>query len=173
MPKVFEYKCNSCDFMYHSGWGGYFYVVDNLNNRMGCSHPGEHYQVCKVLGVAEDDYFDIYFNRIKVPGLLSSKKVKERYEKLLEVKAMLNRYTGFNSDCICLDCFCQFELDVGDSETAKRSARWHYKSIAQIDERICPDCKSDKVVTVLELENHPCPRCKEGKVVAVDTGILS
>lgn len=58
--------------------------------------------------------------------------------------AMAAGRVGFNSDCVCLDCLHQFNLDL------KRDARR------------CPDCASERVCATLELVGKPCPKCNDG-----------
>ena len=66
---------------------------------------------------------------------------------------LISEMTGQNSDCICLSCLSQFEMDV-DKEP-----------------RSCPNCNSNQVRAVLELVDGVCPKCKAGTIVAEDTGI--
>lgn len=80
--------------------------------------------------------------------------------------------TGFNSDCVCLNCLHQFELDIGDYEIAE-SWRYFYGAIRRRDERRCLYCNSVEVRTVFELIDEPCPKCKEGKIEEIITGIIS
>jgi DNA-directed RNA polymerase subunit RPC12/RpoP len=63
--------------------------------------------------------------------------------------------TGFNSDCLCLDCLHQFQMDT----------KW--------DERVCPECNSVEIMTTRELIGKNCPRCKEGIIVEIDTGFIT
>lgn len=65
---------------------------------------------------------------------------------------LIHTMTGQNSDCICLSCLSQFEMDV-DKE-----------------KRDCPICHSNQVSAVLELVQGQCPACKVGIIVQEDTG---
>jgi hypothetical protein len=62
--------------------------------------------------------------------------------------------TGFNSDCLCLDCLHEFQMDT----------EW--------DDRLCPRCGSAKVKTTQELIDRPCPKCKLGTMRQIDTGLV-
>jgi len=79
--------------------------------------------------------------------------------------------TGFNSECVCLDCLHQFEADLGD----ERANVWRmfYGADREKDERRCPKCRSTNVKTTFELIGSPCPQCKEGVIEEIVTGIVS
>ena len=90
-------------------------------------------------------------------------------------KQMILDQTGYNSDCVCLNCLHQFELDIGDDEGAEdnneRSVRYYYCKYSMFhsygtnkrrDQRICPKCKSENVKTVIEMVDKTCPKCKTG-----------
>lgn len=79
---------------------------------------------------------------------------------------------GFNSDCVCLSCLRQFELDIGDDEKAE-SLRYSYRATMRRDERRCPHCKSPNVKTVFELIGKPCPKCNKGTIKEIYTGSIS
>jgi len=81
--------------------------------------------------------------------------------------------TGFNSDCVCLDCLKQFELDLGYPEKPMNSMRYFYEHTKERDKRECPYCKSSRVKAVLELIGEPCPKCKVGTIKEIYTGIIS
>jgi hypothetical protein len=66
---------------------------------------------------------------------------------------LIREMTGHNSDCLCLSCLSQFEMDV-DKE-----------------QRSCPGCQSNQVSAVRELVGGVCPKCKAGTIVEEDTGI--
>ena len=74
-------------------------------------------------------------------------------------KELIKSKTGYNSYCVCLDCLDLFVLDLGDDEKAE-SWRYYYKMTIQRDERICPNCESRHVKTVLEMIGETCPKCK-------------
>jgi predicted amidohydrolase len=50
MPKVYEYKCNQCDFDLGWGWGGHLFVIDDKGERIVCNHPGEEGTIIETLG---------------------------------------------------------------------------------------------------------------------------
>lgn len=68
---------------------------------------------------------------------------------------LIRERTGFLSNCFCMVCQSQFQLDL------KR------------DTRICPDCASLEVVSANEAVGHSCPKCKTGTIVTKDTGIMT
>jgi len=84
--------------------------------------------------------------------------------------------TGFNSDCLCLDCYRTFEADLGQLpgyhsyyvryNWAEEVCKWVAK-----DKRECPYCKSKNVKTVLELVGEICPNCKVGVIEKTCTGV--
>ena len=63
--------------------------------------------------------------------------------------------TGFNSNCVCLDCLKQFVLDI------------------LRDERRCSVCDSLNVKTAHEMIGETCPKCRKGTVMEIDTGWIS
>lgn len=147
MPKINEYKCNKCGFTLEKGWGYRFYVENDKGKRIDCYHPMEGYHVAEVLG--------------KHPSL---KLIRER--------------TGFNSFCICLDCLHQFRADLGCFETYWSPYELYLESHLPRpkqakDKRQCPNCRSKKVKTELELVGETCPKCKEGVIEEVWTGRMS
>jgi len=50
MPKIFEYRCDSCGFYLGTGWGEDMYVQDWNGKRIICPHPAEMKKVYEVLG---------------------------------------------------------------------------------------------------------------------------
>ena len=77
-------------------------------------------------------------------------------EKVLGEKASretIEQRTGFNSFCLCLDCMENLKIDL------KR------------DERICPHCSSNRVLTVDELVDNICPKCGEGTIEKIEFGV--
>ena len=146
MPPICKYKCSKCKFKLPEGWGYSFYVENDKGERVPCGHPQEASDVREVLG--------------------------ER-ASLLEV---VRDRTGFNSDCVCLDCLRQFEADLGEiglspyeDELDKHKPRLKQEK----DKRECPKCKSRNVKTALELVGEPCPKCKEGEIEEMWTGEIS
>ncbi len=87
-------------------------------------------------------------------------------------KDMIRDRTGFNSDCVCLDCLNFMELDL----TSEDRQFW-YKSMVVVseprDERKCTKCGSENVKTADELVEDLCPNCKDGTIEKRDTGIVS
>lgn len=71
--------------------------------------------------------------------------------------------------CICLDCFHEtFELDLGD----RCLAQWAlgYAPTKPVDQRKCPNCSSESVVTFFELVGKPCPKCHDGIILVEESG---
>jgi len=86
---------------------------------------------------------------------------------------LIKARTGFNSDCVCLDCLEQFELDIGDDEQSRSSWRYFYGATRRKDERRCPHCNSRNVKTVFEHIGSACPKCSEGIIEEIHTGWIS
>lgn len=145
MPGIFRYKCSKCRFKLPEGWGHYFYVENDKGERVVCGHPAKRRIVEEVLG--------------KRPSL---EVVRER--------------TGFNSYCVCLDCLHQFEADLGETSWSpyeEQLAKHKPRPKEAKDKRQCPNCRSNRVKTELELVGQPCPKCKEGVIEEVWTGRIS
>jgi DNA-directed RNA polymerase subunit RPC12/RpoP len=70
-------------------------------------------------------------------------------------RELIQQRTGFNSDCLCLDCLKEFNIDL------KRDAR------------ACPHCNSNRIGSLQELVDGPCPKCKEGTIQEIVTGAWS
>lgn len=121
------------------GWGGNIYVINDNGERIFCPHPGEASVVAQVLNIDENTIFGF-------PWLLISDNAPIN---------LLKERVGFNSDCVCLDCLCQFEQDINR------------------DGRQCLKCGSKKVKTESEIIGEPCPKCKKGMVEMIETGIMS
>ena len=86
--------------------------------------------------------------------------------------------TGFNSDCICLECLHQFRADLGGTDEYWRPYQTYRKCFEPIptqakDKRECPKCKSSRVKTELELVAATCPKCNEGVIEETWTGRAS
>ena len=81
----------------------------------------------------------------------------DKVYKVLGKKAsdeLIRERTGFNSDCVCLECLGQFFLDI------KR------------DERKCPYCESTRIRTIRQLVDQICPKCKNGHIREIWTGTI-
>lgn len=85
---------------------------------------------------------------------------------------LIRARTGFNSDCVCLECLAQFKLDIGNEEFSKFSWRYYYGAIKKRDKRKCPSCDSTKVRTVPEMVDQECPKCKIGHIREIWTGTI-
>ena len=148
MPSINKYKCNKCGFSLPEGWGGYAYMEDVKGKRMPIPHPDE---------------MRVFFEPMKM-SIFGNIKPGKRRKGIEEI-------TGFNSDCLCLDCLRRLELDIGNAEDAKESWRYSYGAVKKKDERRCIYCNSGDVKTVLELIGKPCPQCKEGTIEEIKTGV--
>jgi rubredoxin len=84
---------------------------------------------------------------------------------------LIEERTGFNSYCICLDCFHQFVADLGEGEDDVLQSSNQFKRPK--DKRECPRCQSTNVKTILELVGHTCPKCGIGTIEEIDTGIIT
>jgi len=70
-------------------------------------------------------------------------------------EAVFEERTGFNYHCVCTDCAAQFDRDPDR------------------DELVCPDCGSEGVELLVDLDGRACPDCGEGEVVAENTGMMA
>ena len=168
MPSISIYKCSECAQVLHEGWGGYRYVENEQGDRLICPHPGEDDTISDVLGLSSEEFH----NSTKL-WFQTWWWSKNRKKKNMEVVAILKKKTGFNSDCICLDCLKDCVLDLGNAEKSEQSWRWYYNASIQKDERKCPHCTSKQVRTVFELIGKQCPFCKTGIIVEEFSGIIS
>ena len=146
MPKIYEYKCNQCDFNLGWGWGGYLYVINEDGERIVCNHPGEESTIIETLGAVR------FWNK---------KKMLKKWSE----------HIGYNRKCVCHDCLKRFDADVAESPDALPSQMMWYSAIildidfaAPRDERICPECNSENISTISELIMKPCPKCKNGNI---------
>ncbi len=149
MPSINKYKCNKCSFSLPEGWGGYAYIENNENKRIPIPHPGE---------------MRVFFEPTRTSIFGNIKPGKRRKG--------IDTTTGFNSDCLCLDCLKRLELDIGDAEDSKESWRYSYGAVMRKDERKCIYCNSKNVKTVFELIGKPCPKCEKGLIEEIETGIV-
>ena len=146
MPGIYKYKCSKCKFKLPEGWGYGFYVEDDKGNRVVCRHPSEMSYVREVLG-----------------------------ERASSLEIVRDR-TGFNSNCVCLDCLHQFKADVGEfgwNPFEHYHPEFNFRLKPKKDKRECPECKSKNVKTELEMVGETCPKCKEGVIEEIRIGAVS
>jgi len=91
---------------------------------------------------------------------------------------LLNKRTGFNSDCLCLDCLHQFEADLGAFRGYWSPYEFYLTEYQPgpkqaKDRRECPKCHSRNFKTELEMVGQNCPRCKDGVIEEIITGMIS
>ena len=67
---------------------------------------------------------------------------------------LFKQRTGFNSDCLCLDCLQKCSLDLNR------------------DDVTCPICKSGRVSSLMDLVGKPCPKCQDGTIRAIFSGAV-
>ena len=121
--------------------------------------------------------YDFYLTNEKgkrIPSLPWGYTVEEVWGKGLSPE-LVCQLTGFNSDCLCLDCFRDFEADLGQLpgyDGSYITYNWPkevYRWVAK-DKKECPYCKSKNVKTALELIGTACPYCKAGVIEEIPTG---
>ena len=79
---------------------------------------------------------------------------------------LVSQLTGFNSDCVCLDCCREFEADLGQLpgyQSYYTGYQWAEEVCIWVakDKRECPYCKSKNVKTARELVGEICAQCKD------------
>mgnify|MGYP006876581804 CR=1 FL=1 len=118
-------------------WDSIIYVTKDNGERVICGHPGEYVSASKILiqdghplGGLSPDAFNI--DSIFEGGDMEASN-KVRYGLTREEKIFVRSRTGSMSDCICLECLNKSRLDIDK------------------DERLCNQCGSKQIKTVLEL----------------------
>ena len=92
-------------------------------------------------------------------------------------RELIKARTGFNSDCVCLDCLQQFQADLGHQsrsllENASCTCLTRIANMASPDkdDRLCPKCGSENVRTLREMIGERCPACGVGTIQEISTG---
>ncbi len=146
-------------------------MLNDRQERICCLHPIETFMIRDILGLSR------YYERPKLSWWWSRKrkeKILAEYETEQEkLKPLIQSRTGYNSACICQDCLTHMFLDLGDAEESQKSWRSYYNAFHRRDDRLCPQCGSKNVRSVMELIGQMCPHCKQGKVSEIDTGAIS
>ena len=163
MPPINIYKCSNCDFDFPPGWGGSMYVETDEGERIYCRHPGEDQDVKRVLGVSYSEITGSVWGGPKKARWWWPKKKKALFNLIFE-------RTGFNSNCICLDCLNYMVLDLGDERSIWRQT---YGFNRKKDKRQCNKCFSNNVKTNFELIGEVCPKCKRGIISEIVTGAIA
>lgn len=148
MPPIYRIVCDACGEQYGRGWGFIMYVADDCGDRIICPHPGEKFTIAHVLELSERERDWMWFGFPWWMKAFRARRVKE-------IENLVKERVGTLSSCVCCNCCETFELDLVR------------------DERKCPACDSNDVLSVSELKGKRCPACKEGAVVWMDTGIMS
>ena len=89
---------------------------------------------------------------------------------------LITKRTGFNSDCICLECLFQFQADLGEigwSPYENQVSRLIFGLKFQKDERECPKCSSNNIKTIEEIVGKSCPKCVIGIIEEIWTGCIA
>ena len=146
MPAIFSFKCDSCGFSLHSGWGGYTYVENECGDRIICVHPLEFSKITEVLG--EGASVDLILNRTGFNSYCVC------IDCLYQFEADFGEKDWWNS-----------EVDV------KNNGKNGSGITTGKDQRRCPKCSSEQVKTVREMVNRTCPKCNKGTIRENCTGI--
>lgn len=145
MPAIRQYHCDTCEFSMPDGWGGHMYVQAKVCADCGeVVHESEDF--CVGCGTRTEEVEAASFERI----VCSHPTEHADVERVLGADApeeTVDARTGFNSNCVCLDCLSQFRLDTDR------------------DQRRCPECTSERVVTEMELVGEACPNCESGTFI--------
>ena len=173
MPKVYEYKCDTCPFTVPSLWGGELFVVDGNGNRVECGHPLESRHIFAAVG--EPYYADATQLGIALVEGSGHPADCNSDGACTCLHARVRERIGWASDCVCVDCLAQCRLDLGDDERTTRNQWQWLQSYAKgrpgWDKRECPSCGSLNVHSVTEMLGQPCPKCHKGVFVKLLTGM--
>lgn len=158
MSSLFIYSCSNCDYSVDS-WDSIIYVTKDNGERVICGHPGEYVSASKILiqdghplGGLSPDVFDI--GSIFDGGDMEAYN-KVQYGLTREETLFVRSRTGSMSVCICLECLNKSRLDI------------------EKDVRLCGQCGSKQIKTVLELVGQTCPKCHSGIIEKKDSGFMS
>lgn len=126
MPKLLQFRCDSCDLRLETWENGTMYVTDKKGKRVECPHPGEAYKIAKILNIDESEIFGFPYMRIPNPDLYP----------------LLNERVGVIIDCICLDCTGLSKLDYHMDE--RKCSECGSSNILPVDNLAgisCPKCR--------------------------------
>lgn len=125
MPKLLKFVCNSCDFELTTWENGVMYAIDKKGRRIEVQHPGESYQVAKILRIDESEIFGFPYMRIPNPDLYP----------------LLNERVGVISDCLCLDCAEVSKLDFNlDERKCHKCGTDNLVPVDNLARMECPKC---------------------------------
>lgn len=126
MPKLLRFVCDSCDFELETWENGTMYATNKKGRRIEVRHPGESYQVAKILKIKESDIFGFPYMRIPNPDLYP----------------LLNERVGVISDCLCLNCLEVSKLDFeADERKCHECGTDNIVPVDTIAGMECPKCK--------------------------------
>lgn len=134
MPKLLRFACNSCDLDIKTWENGQMYVINKKGKKIKVSHPGEAYQVAKVLKIDESEIFGFPYMHIPNPDLYP----------------LLNERVRVMTECICLECLEKSELDYKmDEKKCNKCGTTNILPIDHLEGLKCPKCKKGTI------EYHP------------------
>lgn len=129
MAKLLKFICDNCEHELKTWENGVIYVTNDDNERILCRHPGESYQVAKVLGISEMDIFGFPYMRIPKPSLYP----------------LLNERVGVVTDCLCNDCSNEFKIDWRtDERVCPKCKSDDIIPVDNLDGLPCSKCKEGK-----------------------------
>lgn len=150
MPPINRYKCNTCSFELPMGWGGIAYIESDEGERITLTHPIEDSIREKVLNIPRGTLSSFSF---KQPQWWWSAKRINTYKINKEMYDLARARSGFISNCICVNCLKEQQLDL------------------EKDERKCCSCSSMNIKSLRDLLGSVCPSCKKGIIKEIETGI--
>jgi hypothetical protein len=89
------------------------------------------------------------------------------------------RTMGFRTQCVCLECFQCFDLDLGFRDifwlrpVLLLARIFGLNSLWGRDRMRCPGCQGNRVVPVWKIIGGSCPRCRVGRIRNRDTGLMA
>ncbi|MBD3350371.1 MAG: hypothetical protein GF364_02690 [Candidatus Lokiarchaeota archaeon] len=126
MPKLLKFECNKCKYSLRTWHGGVIYATDDDGKRHTCPHPGEAFEIAKVLNISESEIMGFPYLRIPNPDLYP----------------LLNERVGVLTDCLCLECLGVFKIDWKvDTHICPKCASEDVIPVDHLGSVKCPKCK--------------------------------